>query len=115
MLLAASAFTCGTIKGTSGSILKKLELSITIECLAAFLAYFSEIVPPAAKKVIFTFEKSNVSRLKTSCSLPLKIIFCPALLDEATKYNSLIEGFSALKPQAFFFQHFLWLLQLLYS
>ena len=51
--------TCGTISGTSGSILKKLELSITIEFLAAFGANFSEIFPPAEKKVKSTFENQN--------------------------------------------------------
>ena len=51
-------FTCGTMRGTSGSILKKLELSITTVCLAAFSAYFSAIFPPAAKKVISALEKS---------------------------------------------------------
>ena len=43
ILFKASEFTCGTIKGTSGSFLKKLELSITKQCLAAFSANFSEI------------------------------------------------------------------------
>jgi hypothetical protein len=49
--------------------------------LAAISAKFSEIFPPAAKKVIFTFEKSKVSRSITSCSFPLKLILDPALLD----------------------------------
>ena len=64
--MIASEFTCGTIRGTSGSILKKLELSITVVCFAAFKAYCSAIFPPAAKKVISAFEKSKVSRLQTS-------------------------------------------------
>jgi hypothetical protein len=55
--------------------------------LAAISAKFSEIFPPAAKKVIFTLEKSKVSRSITSCSFPLKLILDPALLDEASKYK----------------------------
>jgi len=35
-------------------------------CLAAFSANFSAIAPPAAKKVIFAFEKSYFSRSWTS-------------------------------------------------
>ena len=85
ILFKAFEFTCGTIKGTSGSILKKLELSITKQCLAAFSANFSEIFPPAAKKAIFTFEKSKSSNSLTKISLPWKWIFFPALFDEATK------------------------------
>ena len=67
--------TSGTIKGTSGSILKKLELSITIDFSAAIGTYFSEIFPPAEKKAIFTFEKSKFSKSITSISLSLNLIF----------------------------------------
>ena len=58
-----------------------------MQCFAAFSANFSEIFPPAAKKAIFTLEKSKLSKSKISCSLPLKLIFFPALLNEATKYR----------------------------
>ena len=75
-------FTSGTIKGISGSFLKNLELSITIVFSAAIGA---AIADPAAKNVIFTFEKSNFSKFITVCSLPKKCIFFPALFGEATK------------------------------
>ena len=77
--------TCGTISGTSGSILKKLELSTTIEFLAAFGANFSEIFPPAEKKVKSTFEKSKFSSSSILISLPLKFKDDPKLLVEANK------------------------------
>ena len=35
---------------------------VKIAFFAAFSANFSEIFPPAAKKLIFTFEKSNLSK-----------------------------------------------------
>ena len=78
-------FTSGTIKGISGSFLKNFELSITIVFSAAIGAHFSAIDEPAAKKAIFTFEKSNCSKSITVCSLPKKFIFFPALLEDATK------------------------------
>ena len=65
---------------------------MTRQFFAAFSANFSEIFPPAAKKAIFTLEKSKFSRSKTSCSLSLKLIFLPALLDEATKYRLSIDS-----------------------
>ena len=53
---------------------------MTNECLEAFSTNFSDIFPPAAKKVIFTLEKSKVSKLKTSCSLFLKFIHITNLI-----------------------------------
>ena len=86
-------FTSGTIKGISGSFLKNLELSITIVFSAAIWAHFSAIALPAAKKAIFTFEKSNFSKSITVSSLSLKLIFFPSLLEEAIKNNSEIGRF----------------------
>ena len=86
-------FTSGTIKGISGSFLKNFELSITIVFSAAIGAHFSAIEEPAAKKAIFTFEKSNCSKLLTVCSFPKKLIFFPSLFEEATKYASVIGKF----------------------
>ena len=57
------------------------------------VAYFSEIFPPAAKKVILAFEKSKVSRSITSCSLPLKLFFDQHFLDDATKNKLSIASF----------------------
>ena len=71
MFFKASEFTWGTIKGTSGSILNLLELSITKHLSAALKANFSEISPPAAKKATFTFEKSKLVKSITSSSFPL--------------------------------------------
>ena len=62
-------------------------MSITVECLAAIGTYFSEIFPPAEKKVILAFEKSKFSKFSTSISLPLNFNFDPALLEDATKYK----------------------------
>ena len=70
-LISSLELTSGTIKGISGSFLKNFELSITIVFSAARCAHFSAIALPAAKKAIFTFEKSNFSRSITECSLPL--------------------------------------------
>ena len=78
-------FTSGTIKGISGSFLKNFELSITIVFSAAIGAHFSAIEEPAAKKAIFTFEKSNCSKLLTVWSFPKKLIFFPSLFEDATK------------------------------
>ena len=64
--------------------------------LCSFSANFSEIFPPAAKKVIFAFEKSYVSKFSIHISLSLKEIFFPALFSEATKYR--------LSNLKFFFQ-----------
>ena len=85
--------TSGTIKGISESFLKNFELSITIVLFAAIGAHFSATALPAAKKAIFTFEKSNFSKSSTVCSLPKKFIFFPELFDEATKKASVTEKF----------------------
>ena len=53
----------------SGSFLKNFELSITVVFSAAFNAHLSAIELPAAKKAIFTFEKSNTSRSMTDSML----------------------------------------------
>ena len=82
---------------------------------AAFSTNFSEIFPPAAKKVIFTLEKSKLSKSKTSSFLSLKEIFFPALFDDATKYMLSKESSFFQEPLKSFFQRFLWHLQLLYS
>ena len=68
-------FTSGTIRGISGSFLKYLELSITIVFFAAIGTHFPATALPAAKKAIFTFEKSNVSKSSTIWSFPLNFIF----------------------------------------
>ena len=70
-----SELTSGTIKGISGSFLKNFELSITIVFLAAIGAHLSATELPAAKKAIFTLEKSNFSKFSTVCSFPKKFIF----------------------------------------
>ena len=56
-------------------------------------AHFSAIALPAEKKASLTFEKSNFSRSITVYSFPEKLIFFPSLLDDATKYNSVIGNF----------------------
>ena len=61
-------------------------MSITIECFAASETYFSEILPPAEKKVISLFEKSKVSKSSTLIFLSLNFNFFPALLEDATKW-----------------------------
>ena len=63
--------TSGTTSGILGSFLKYFELSITIVFSAATCAHFSATPLPAAKKAIFTLEKSNFSRSSTICSFPL--------------------------------------------
>ena len=77
-------------------------MSITVECLAAIGTYFSEIFPPAEKKVMLAFEKSKVSKFLTSISLPLNFNFDPALLDYATKYKLPIEMFFFSKTSIIF-------------
>ena len=106
MFFSSSELTCGTIKGTSGSILKKLELSITTECFAAIGTYFSEILPPAEKKVISTLEKSKPSKLSTFKSLLLNFNFAPALFDEATRNSLSIEKFFFSKTSIIFLPTF---------
>ena len=53
------------MRGTFGSILKQLELSITIECFDAFSAYFPDTLLPAEKKeillILFEFKNRNSS------------------------------------------------------
>ena len=60
-------------------------MSITKELLAALAANFSEIFFPAAKKIIFAFEKSKFSKSLTVYSLLLKKILVPTLFDDANK------------------------------
>ena len=62
----ASGLTSGTTNGTSGSILKKEVLSITIQPFSpAIGAQTSDTLEPAEKRAISTSEKSNFS---TSCT-----------------------------------------------
>ena len=53
--LRSFGFTSATTKGTSSSILKNFELSITIVFLAARGAHFFATSLPAAKIVILAF------------------------------------------------------------
>ena len=102
IFLKCSEFTCGTISGTSGSILKKLELSITVQLRAATGANFSEIFPPAEKKHISVLEKSKSFKFFTSIFFPLKSNFDPELFSEATKYRSFIGRFFLSKTSRIF-------------
>ena len=62
-LSTAFGFTSGTTSGTSGSIRKWLELSMTIGPAAPiFSPQALEIAPPALISTMSTVEKSNVSR-----------------------------------------------------
>ena len=85
---------------------ENLELSMTIVFSAALCAHFSATELPAAKKAIFTLEKSNFSKSITICSLPLKLIFFPELLEEATKNNSEIGKFLFSKTSMIFLPTF---------
>jgi hypothetical protein len=57
--LTASGFTSGTTSGTSGSIRKWLELSMTIGPAAPIFAPFLGDAPPALISTMSTVEKSN--------------------------------------------------------
>ncbi len=62
-LLTASGFTSGTTSGTSGSMRKWLELSMTMGPAAPiFSPQAFEIDPPALISTMSTVEKSKVSR-----------------------------------------------------
>jgi len=54
--------------------------------LAAFSANFSEIFPPAAKKAIFTFEKSKFSKLPNSLN-PKEIHYTTQVVHSSDKYS----------------------------
>ena len=75
-----SGLTSGTTKGISLSILKCLELSITIVFLAAIGTHSSAIALPAEKKAILIFEKSKSFKPTREYSLFLKLTFFPILL-----------------------------------
>ena len=81
----SSGFTSGTISGISSSILKWLELSITIQFFFANSgAHFSDVLDPAEKSAILTLEISKFSISSTTNSSSPKSTFEPALLLEAT-------------------------------
>ena len=71
--------TSGTIRGTSGSILKEEVLSITIQpFLPAIGAHFSETEEPAENNAISTLEKSKLSKFLTLIFLSPKFISLPS-------------------------------------
>ena len=89
-----SAFTSGTINGTSGSILKWLELSITMQPDAANLgAHSLDISPPAENKATCISSGLNFSKEETVISFSPNETFIPSLLLEAMG-----KIFSDLKP-----------------
>ena len=79
---------------------------MTTVCFAAVGTYFSEIFPPAEKNVMSAFEKSKFSRLLTSISLSLNIIYDPKLLEDARRYRLVTEKFFLSKISIIFLPTF---------
>ena len=86
LYLLASSRSAGSKINFNGKEYEVIDLE-TFDFSKVKITFFS-----AEKKVIFTFEKSKVSRSITSYSFPLKLILDPALLDEASKYKLSIES-----------------------
>src|SRR5579885_1756450 len=78
----------------AGSIRQALELSITTIPASANLGASSfEVAPPAENKATAGFFEIAVCQSTTVYSLPLKTIFFPTDLSEATGINSVTGNF----------------------
>lgn len=94
MDLAASGLISGTMSGTSGSMRKADELSITMQpAFAAEGANSREIPPPAEKRAISTPSKLSCVSSWMVISSPQKFLVCPADLAEASSVSLLIGNF----------------------
>ena len=74
----SSGFTSGTISGTSGSIRKVLELSITTAPALAAAGPRVLLMEPPANNAISTSSKDCSVASSTVYSLPINWIFLPA-------------------------------------
>ena len=85
--LMSSGLTSGTTRGTSGSILHALELSITTTPLdAAIGANFSLVEPPAENSAIsISLSKEFSVNSSITYSLPMNVTLEPALRAEAIR------------------------------
>ena len=86
---AASGFTSGTTNGTSGSIRKALELSITTApARAATGAHWRDTEPPAEASTTSTPSKAEASTGRIASDVPCQAMLWPAERGDARGISS---------------------------
>src|SRR5690606_5501175 len=92
--VSVAPFTSGTINFLSACMRQADELSITVQpAWAKRGAKDNEVPPPALNKAICGFSAIASATDTIVCSFPLKDIFCPTDLSEATGMSSVTGKF----------------------